>query len=123
MNNTKSVVDLSAKLTKYQQRATHGDAKKRELYNRKVAQYSAELGKLGAQLGGNLTKTLVSQQHELENALAELKQSIGTTNGMMTDPTNNLIKMSSSSSSDNTYKNIDDILNKSIMDAAKIGSR
>jgi len=121
MNNTKSVVDLSAKLTKYQQRAAHGDAKKRELYNRKVAQYSAELGKLGAQLGGNLTKTLVSQQQELENALAELKQSIGVSNDMTTDPTSTLIKLSNSSN--NNFTNIDDILNNSIMEAAKIGSR
>ena len=124
MNNTKSVVDLSAKLTKYQQRATHGDVAKRELYNRKVAQYSAELSKLGAQLGGgDLPKKLVSQQHELESALAELKQSIGASNSMAADPNSALTKIFSATDKSASFTNIDDIINNSIMEASRIGSR
>jgi hypothetical protein len=123
MNNTKSIVDLSAKLNKYQQRATHGDISKRELYNRKVAQYRSELGNMGAQSGGNVTKTLTEQQRDVEKALEDLKQSIGFANNMTTDPNDILEKMSGSVSKNVSFTDIDDILNNAIAEAKEIGSR
>lgn len=123
MNNTKSIVDLSAKLNKYQQRATHGDISKRELYDRKVAQYRNELSKMGAQSGGNITKTLTEQQRDVEKALEDLRQSIKNSNNMTSDPDNVLVKMSSGVDKNISLTNIDDILNNAIAESEKIRSR
>lgn len=116
MNNTKSIVDLSTKLNKYQRRAATGDANKKGIYERKVAQYKSELAKLGVtQTGGELTSKLAAQQKELDMALESLRQSINTTNGL-SDPTSKLTKLTSV----NTERTIDNILNDALLESQRL---